>query len=331
MNTTDPQQTFDGTIEGAVGLITQPAEEEPVEETESPEASDEPEVNEADLEDDTEEVASASDEEDGEEQDESDDTEDEAGQSAPELFSVKVDGEEVQVSLEDLKRGYSGQQYVQKGMQEAAAKRKEAEEVYSALLAERQQLANLYQQIQGGQIAQAPTPPSKDLFDRDPIGYMEEKMKYDEAKAKHDQQQAQFAQLSKQQTEAQQRARQAYLQQEMEQLKTVIPELGDPEKANQVKEKLITGGREIYGYTPEEIGQIVDHRAIRVLKDALAYREIMSGKQKAEQKVKPAKPMLKAGSKKQPDSKLRQQQQRKAQLKKSGRIEDALSLILQNT
>lgn len=156
-------------------------------------------------------------------------------------------------------------------------------------------------------------------------------MKYDEAKAKHDQQQAQFAQLSKQQTEAQQRARQAYLQQEMEQLKTVIPELGDPEKANQVKEKLITGGREIYGYTPEEIGQIVDHRAIRVLKDALAYREIMSGKQKAEQKVKPAKPMLKAGSKKQPDSKLRQQQQRKAQLKKSGRIEDALSLILQNT
>lgn len=318
-NTTE---NFDGTIESAVGLIVQP--EEPVKQ-EIVEQEDTDETDGFELEEGSDDVAEESDE------DVDDEGTDDAGQEQPNLIKVKVDGEEVEVTLDDLKRGYSGQKYVQKGMQDAAAARKQAEEVYSALIAERQQIASLYQQLQSGSIAQPPSPPSKELFDRDPIGYMEEKMKYDEAKAMYDQQQAQFGQVVAQQSEAQKRAMQAYLQQEMENLKAVIPEFGDAEKATKIREKLVRGGAEFYGYTPEEIGQVMDHRAIRVLNDAVRYREIMAGKSKAEQKAGNAKPVIKPGAKKTVGSKKVVQDKMKAQLKKTGRIEDALALIVNQT
>ena len=132
------------------------------------------------------------------------------------MFTVKIDGTDKQVTLSELKRGYSGQQFVQKGMQEAAGQRKQAEEVYAALLNERQQIAQLYQQIQGGQIATPPKAPSREMFDSDPIGYMEAKMNFDDDVAKYQQQHEKFQQLSAQQSQAEQAARQAYLMREVE-------------------------------------------------------------------------------------------------------------------
>jgi hypothetical protein len=323
-NTTETQ-TFDGTIDSAVGLITEPEAPEELEE-----ASEEPEV-EADPEeaDESEEdVAETDDSEEEEvEEDEYEDSDD-AGQEQLQKFKVKVNGEELEVTLDDLKQGYSGQKYVQKGMQEAAAARKQAEEVYSALLAERQQIANLYQQMQSGAIAAPPSPPTKEIFDQDPIGYMEQKMAYDEAKAAYDQQNTQMQQVMQQQSEAQARAMQAYVAQEMQALKAVMPEFGDANKATKIRENLVRGGNEYYGYSPDEIGNVMDHRAVMVLKDAVAYRNLMAGKDKAAKKVAGAKPVVKPGAKKVGDGKKTVQQRRKAKLGQSGRIEDALGLIL---
>jgi hypothetical protein len=227
-----------------------------------------------------------------------------------------------------LKRGYSGQQFVQKGMQEAAAQRKQAEEVYAALLNERQQISQLYQQIQGGQIATPPKAPTRELFDSDPIGYMEAKLNYDEQVAQYQQQQAQFQQLSAQQSQAQQVARQAYLQQEVENLKSVIPELANPAHAGKFKDQILQAGA-AYGYTADEISQVVESRALHVLRDAMKYREIMSGKKKADEKAQSARPKttpIKAGSKKMVKSN-KDVLQKKTNLKRSGSIEDALSLM----
>ena len=325
MENTTENQKFDGSIESAVGLLVEPEEApEELEET-SAELEEDSDLEETD--DSEEEVAEFDDSEE-EEVEEDDEGADDADSEEPQLIKVKVDGEEVEVTLEDLKRGYSGQKYVQKGMQEAAAAKKQAEQVYEALLAERQQMANLYQQLQSGNFAQPPSPPSKELFDQDPIGYMEQKMAYDEAKAQYDTQMAEMQKVAAQQSEAQKAAMQAYLQQEMQALKAVMPEFGDAQKATKIREKLVRGGSEFYGYSPDEIGNVMDHRAIRVLNDALKYREIMSGKAKAEKKSSGAKPVVKPGSKKIGDGKQKVQQRRKAQLKQSGRIEDAIALLI---
>ena len=306
---------LDGTIESAISSLLQPEEVEEVVEEDTEEA--------AELED-SEEEPEGEDAEEEEVEEEDDEDADEAEESTPELYTVKVDGKEEQVSLDDLKRGYSGQQYVQKGMQEAANLRKQAEQVYQALMNERAMVA---QAIQGG-IPQPPAEPSKEMFESDPIGFMEAKLKYDDQLKEYNEQMGQFQQIAEQQGQAQQAAQRAYLEREMETLKQVVPEFADPQKASQVRDRLVTMGQEIYGYEPNEISAVMDHRAIRVLNDAIKYQELMSGKKQAEKKAKPkSKRTVRAGAKK-TASNTNAERQTRQKLKKSGNINDALSLIL---
>lgn len=328
-NATATQQVeFDGTIESAVDLLIQPDEpEENLDVSDETDVDDvqEDNVDDSDVEpdEDVEDVA----EDDSDYEDEDEDT-DSSDDESEQTFTVKVDGTEKSVTLDELKRGYSGQQYVQKGMQEAASAKKEAEAVYNALIAERQQVAQLYQQLQSGQVAQAPQPPSRELFDSDPIGYMEAKLQYDDAVQVYQQQQARFEQMQQQNSQAQQAAMNAYLQQELKSLQQKIPELADPKSAAKVRDKLVETGSQ-YGFSTEEIAGIVDSRAVHVLRDAMKYREIMAGKKEADKKANPAKNRtrpVKAGVKR-TENRGSQAQKQAAKLKRTGSIEDAVSLI----
>ena len=316
MEATETQ--LDGTIESAIASLIQPEEPE-TEEVEDYEEEEETEEPEAEDDSDEDEYEAEEDEEDYEEDEEN---------SAPDTYTVKVDGKEVQVSLEDLKRGYSGQQYVQKGMQEAANLRKQAEEAFNALMAERQQVNQVIQQIQSGQVVMPPREPDRSMFESDPIGYMEAKMKFEDDKARYDNQMAQMQQVMQQQSYAEQQAQQAYLQRELEALKVAVPEFADPKTAASTRESIIKVGQEVYGYAPEEIGMVMDHRALRVLRDAMKYQEMMSGKQQAKKtKIAPKTRPVKGGAKR-TDSNVKALRERKGKLKRSGSIDDALGLIL---
>ena len=317
-------------IDSAVSSIVEPVEEpteevttqttelgSPPDETEV-EASAELETEEVEEEEEVEVEASDSDDEDQEEYE---------SQVEPETYSVKVDGQEAQVTLDDLKQGYSGQKFVQQGMQDVANKRKEAENVYEALNNERQQLAQIYQQLQNGGVAQPPSKPTKEQFEADPIGYMQENLAYEEKKAEYDKQMAQLQQVSQQNSESQQYARNAFVQEQMQILQKEIPEFADEKTGQKLKDKLVRIGMKHYGYSNAEIEQITDHRAINVLNDARKYQDIKAGKSKAEVKTKGKKPVVKPGAKKMatPNAKVRSRQQ--AKLRKTGNMEDAISLI----
>ena len=337
METTET--TNDGSIESAIESIIAPTEEvietteeetqitEEATDVEETAESEEEEITDTEQEEDDDTEFDEESDEDVAELDEVDQVED-AVQESPSNFTVKVDGKDVEVTIDELKQGYSGQKYVQKGMQEAAQQRKEAEGVYQALLNERQQINQLYQQLQQGGVAQAPTPPSRELFESDPIGYMEQKLNYDESKVAYDGQMAQLQQVSNQSSQAEMAAKQTYLKQEMQTLQQKIPEFADSNKASKIKERLVQVGREHYGYSAEEIGQVMDHRAIQVLNDAMKYRDIMSGKAKAVAKTKKARPIIKAGAKRVNDSATKVRERQKAKLSKTGDINDALGLIL---
>ena len=318
------------TIEDAVESIVAPSEE-PTEEVTAQatgEVTDETAQEvEASAETETEEVVEEEEVLEASESEDDEDQEEDAGLEEPELYSVKVDGQEAQVTLEDLKQGYSGQKYVQSGMQDVAAKRKEAEDVYTALNNERQQLAQIHQQLQNGGVAQPPTKPSKELFEADPIGYMQENLDYEEKKANWDKQMAQLQHVSQQNSVAQQSARQAFLREQMQILQKDIPEFADEKTGQKLKDKLVSIGVKHYGYSNAEIEQITDHRAINVLNDARKYQDIKAGKSKAEVKTKGKKPVVKPGAKKMatPNAKVRSRQQ--AKLRKTGNMEDAISLI----
>ena len=319
---------MDGTIESAVTSLLAPeltmeeTTEEEIQETEEISAEDEV-VDEIDNEDVSEE------EEEYSESDEDDDDQvEDASPSEPSMYAVKVDGQETEVTLEDLKQGYSGQKYVQKGMQETADMKKEVTSVYEALNNERQVIAELYQSIQQGGITPQPVKPTKELFDADPIGYMQKNIAFEEEMGAYNQQMAQLQQVTQSNSQAQENAKQAYMQEQMQILQSKIPDFADTKKSAILREKLVATGTSHYGYTTDEISQITDARAISVLHDAQKYQDIISGKLKAQVKTKSAKSVIKPGAKRQatPNAKVRSRQQ--AKLKGSGSIDDALNLIL---
>lgn len=346
METTETLGSTDGSIDGAIASLIQPDEDTAATE-EAPE--EQAEEVEAELEEATPEVEDEETEEVEDEQPESDDVEsedddEEAGDSAEDeqdtdeaeteqeqqLFTVKVDGKSEAVTLDDLKRGYSGQKYIQKGMQEVAEARKATEDVYHALVNERKQIAQVYEQAKSGQLLTAPVEPSRELFDTDPIGYMDAKLKYDEQLKAYDTQMQQMEAINQQQTQAEKAAQQAYIQNELATLQKVIPDFADTKKASAIRDQLMTVGSNVYGYDPSEISQVMDHRAIRVLHDAMRYQELMEGKKAAEQKADPVnrrKRPVKSGAKKANSNKTLRKKQRQT-LSKTGSIEDAIALLI---
>ena len=318
-------------IDSAVSSIIMPEEtiEENVDEsqiTDDIDASADTDIDtDIDLEDDnTEEEVEieASDTEDD------DDLIEDASPSEPSTHTVKMDGQDMEVTLEDLKRDYGGQKYVQKGMQDAAAQKKEAEAVYTALNNEREQIAQLYNQIQQNGMQAPPVKPSKEEFDADPIGYMQKNIEFEEASAAYNNQMAQLQQVAQKSSAAQENAHKAYMHEQMQILQKEIPAFADPKKASRLRERLVVTGTNHYGYSNNEISNITDARAIKVLLDAQRYQDIISGKSKAQVKTKSAKSVMKPGAKRTatPTAKIRERQQ--AKLKGSGSIEDAMNLIL---
>ena len=305
------------TIEEAVSLITEP--------TEAPqaEAAEAVEVEEAEvIEEPTQEFESDDDDVDLDEID-LDYIEEEP---QPQLITVKSDGKEKQVTLDELKQGYAGQDYIQRRMQEDAQLEKQYKTQAQQLAQQQQQFLQLRQQAQ--QIGmQPPEAPSKELFDRDPIGYMEAKIQYDEAAAQYNQHVQQLQQLQQQQSMQAQQQRQSFLQEQAQILQQHIPEIADPEKGEKIKADLVKTGAH-YGFTEQEMQNVADARYVRALNDAMKWRRLQN-KKLAAAKGEPQKTVVKAGAKRRAgdgEAAARKKQQQK--LRKSGRIEDALGLML---
>jgi leucyl aminopeptidase len=266
-------------------------------------------------------------EDDGEEPDTEDDEDEESeetdAQETPKTFSVKVDGKETQVTLDELKRSFSGNAYIQKGMQEAAAVRKEAENLYYTLQNERQQFLATLENVQQQGIMKAPQAPDIRMLDSDPIGYMQEKAKYEVRAQEFQAQQRQLHEQSQRQTALQEQARQVELQEQARLLIEAIPEFAHPEKAAALKTNLVQFASK-YRLSAEEVASTVDSRLVRVLYDAYRYDQLSAVKDKAK-KPEPPRNVKPTPRKPAPDKIVRDRQMKAA--KRSGKPEAFIDLL----
>ena len=311
LSTSEAPEAQGDNLSEAVDSITEPSDDDQGEELEAvAESDDDVEASDEDYDDDQiddEDLVEA----------EAEDTN---------LIPIKVDGKEEMWTLDQLKQSAAGQAAINKRFQEAAEARKQIEQANAALAQQQQQLVQLYQQAQQGGL-QAPTPPSRELFESDPIGYMESKLAYDEAKATYDQNLYQMQQVQKQTVQQQQQAHQSYLQEQAEILRQHIPEIADPEKGEKLKGDLMQVGMD-YGFTAEEMAQVSDARYVRALNDARKYRALVAKRKDAQQKGEKARPVVRAGAKKTPDGQAATRKKAQSRLQKTGSINDALGLIL---
>ena len=282
--------------------------------------SEEVEVEDEDQDD----VAASDDDYDDVEIDDEDLVEAQAEDTA--LHSVKVDGKEEQRTLDQLKQGYAGQSTIGRGLQENAQVRKQLEQREASIQQQQQHIVQLYQQAQQGGL-QAPTPPTRELFESDPIGYMEEKLKFDEAKAQYDQNIQQYQAVQQQQTQTQRAAEQAHLQEQAEELQRYIPEFADPEKRTAFIQNTSNKAKQHYGLTDDQIGTVKTAVETRILSDAIKYRELVAKRKSVQSKGEKARPMVKAGAKKRPDSNADTRKKAQTRLQKTGSDADALSLM----
>ena len=318
------------TIEEAVKLMTAP-QEQPEAEAEAVEVEAEAEevVIDEDMESEEPTLEAESYDDDVDYDDvELDDTEIEA--EVPEetnLIPVKVNGKEEMWTLDQLKQSAAGQGYINKRMQEVAKLEKQYKANAQALAQQRQQVLALYQQAQQGGV-QKPIPPSKELFDTDPIGYMEAKIKFDEQAAAYNNQLRQIQAMQQQQQQQTEAQRQQYLQQQAEVLKERLPEIADPQRSEAIKSSLMETGN-FYGFTEQEMGSVTDARYVLALHDAAKYRQLVNKRAKATSQSNESLTPVKAGAKKRTNSgKAATRKKAQQRLQKSGSIDDALSLIL---
>lgn len=242
------------------------------------------------------------------------------------LFDVIIDGRQERWTLSQLKQSAAGQGYIQQKMRENAEQAKQIEMAKAQLAQQQQQVLQMAQSLQQGGL-QAPTPPSRELFESDPIGYMEEKMKYDEAVQEYNakvQQITQMRQYELQQTQAQ---RQAYVQEQAKLLAESIPEIVHPEKGDKIKRELLETGV-AYGFSEQEMVNVIDHRYVRALNDARKWRQLQASKSIAQGKGENVKPVIKAGAKRRIDANTATRRKAQQELRKKGSVDAAMSLII---
>lgn len=325
----DDTTAMDGSVDAVAASLIEggPQEEdeqaEELVQSDEDDAQDQPEAEEADADEVT-----AEDEDEGADESEADAAEEEP---AEQLFTVKVDGREQQVPLDELLRGYSGQAYIQKGMKEVAETKQQAAAVYEALMSERQQIAQFAQAMQTGQMPmRPPEPPSEELLARDPIGYLEARVKYDKELGAFQQGQQAMQELAARQAQAEEQSHRVRLAKEQQLLAQAIPAFAKPETAAKVKQDLLKAGQEVYGFGQEELSAVADHRMLRVLHDAAQYRRLMAGKVAEKQPTQaPKTPVIKPGVKMgEQAGKKAKAEKAKAQMKRTGSVDDIARFLL---
>ena len=308
----------------ALGLLA-PEPETEIEEVTQEAAPEIEEVEEVEVYDTDEEPDEGDDSDD---EDENDAAEQDEGDKKPasKRYTVKVDGVDKQVTLDDLTRSYSGQAYIQKGMQESADMRKQTEQMYSSLQAEQRKFVETVQSLQQNGMRSRPQKPSADLLNSDPIGYMQENARYEAELEGYTAQQTQISEVTQRQSAMQQQARQVYLQEQVQRLQAEIPEFANHETASPLRDKLFKMGTENYGYSPDEMGEVTDSRAVKVLMDAMKWRELQSGKAAAKTAPKPSQSIKPTGRRQQPQRVARDKQLAKA--RSTGSLQDFAAAML---
>lgn len=274
----------------------------------------------------TEEVETEAEEGEAEEQEETEVEEEEL----PQTFKVKAAGEEKDVTLDELIKGYQlGADYTKKTTE--VAEQRKAVEAERQAIEEAKYARDLYaQRLQAMEefiVAQAPQEDLASLKENDPIGYAVKVAELSEKKEQLSAIRAEQARIAQVQQAEQAQAMQQRVTQEAQKLAQVLPEFSDPTKGENLRKEIRTYGKSI-GFTDEELSSVYDSRHVVTLHKAMMYDKLQKSKPALTKKVAEAPKMMKSGTvaKANNNETIKKQTQ---QLRSSGKVKDAAALFEQ--
>ena len=295
----NPQGTGAISLTDAVSLLNTPPEDTVTEEQVEAQEPQQPEPEAYEPEEETAEATSEeeyAEDDEGEDAYEADDGE-EYDEEPPEVYTVKVDGEEVEVTLDELQSGYSRQQAYTKRSMELAEQRK----AFEAEQAETRQIRDAYAQ-QLDQLAaqiQQTTQQEPDwralaetMSERDLFLY---KAEWDQQKEYQKQVQAEQQRIAAEKSREQEQELRKHLEVQRTDMLNRIPAWQDEDVREAERREVITYAQKRIGFSEEEIANASDARAIELLYKAWQWDQLQEKKPAAKKRTRKAPKMAKAG------------------------------------
>jgi hypothetical protein len=250
-------------------------------------------------------------------------SEEESEEQPKQRYKVKASGEEVEVELDELIKGYQqGTDYTKKS--QALAEQRKAIEAERGHLEqvkqERQAYAQKLQALDSFLTQQNRGVDLDVLKETDPIGYAV-------AVAEQSQREKQLAvvrneqqRIAQQQQAEQQASLQSHLRQESEKLVSLIPELATPQ-GDAVRKQIRDYAKSV-GWSDQELSSVYDSRAVHTLYKAMKYEQLQKSKPELNKKLQSAPKMMRSGSSA-PVTRNSQDKQVMQRLRETGKVADA--------
>jgi hypothetical protein len=242
-------------------------------------------------------------------------------------YEVRPDGKPEKVTLREALRRYTHIATAERRMAEATEARKALELEKSAELGKLSQVRGEYAKRLDA-LAQSleEAEPDWDAIRRDrPDEYPQLLADWQLRERKRQKVATERERVADEQEQDAAQRLQAHLAREQQKLHEFLPDLADRTKGPAIKADLLAAGEE-YGYTPEEVESVVDHRAIRLLHDAAQYRKLLA--RKAALGKAPEGKTLTPGPKASVPSGTKARGAAYDRLKKTGSKEDAVAVFL---
>ena len=244
-------------------------------------------------------------------------------------YKVKASGEEIEVTLDDLIKGYQREADYTKKTQTLAEQRKQVEserQVIEQAKTQRDQYQERLAMIESALRTYAPQENLEALKETDPIGYAVKVAEQTQREKQLQAVQMERARIAQQQQAEQSQNLNSHLAVEAQKLAEAIPEYADEQKSVQVKKDIRDYARKI-GWSDEELASVYDSRAVLTLYRAMQYEKLMGNKAGVTKKVNEAPKMLKPGVSRQTDVNSEQTKKAQNKLKQTGNIRDAASVF----
>lgn len=222
-----------------------------------------------------------------------DNTPDPAGQveakpESSETFTVKIDGEEKQVSRDELIAHYQKEAASQKRFEEAANLRREAEQQKAEYLQHQQLMQKAVEHFNNiaNQWANEGQPDWADLLENNPHEYLRQKQIWEARSAEMQKAQMAQAYLQQQQQQQQEQFLSQHLQKESERITELLPEWKNPDVRTRDEKDLIDYLKG-QGYSNEDLAALNRSRAsnIKLAMDAMKYNRLLEQAKTTSKKV----------------------------------------------
>lgn len=239
------------------------------------------------------------------------DTKEEAQDAEPEetpaepKHKVKVNGEEYEVELSELIKGYQREaDYTRKTMtlaeerNQIAKTKEELAQTRTQAQMERDLTAKAINEVLATAAFLDPVLSTESQIDwnklaqENPGEYVARKADLDQRKSQLNALHTYLGELEKQRVQEFNQLKQAKIEEEYKKLTEVIPEFADKDKGSELNKEMTKFLNEV-GFNNQELANVIDHRMFVVIKKALLYDKAM--KQRANKAQPDAQPLQKGG------------------------------------